>query len=113
MRQLKLFIGRLSDKVSRHNSLGQETMQAGNWAANWPLYIEVAPTYHGPPGKRQVQETGQEKESSYHIFCQYPTLAGHTLVIISSAWLELTDISTASIMFILALVVQSGLFEGP
>jgi hypothetical protein len=42
-----------------------------------------------------------------------PVLAGHRLEIFGSAWLEPRDIKRASIRSVLALAVNSGLFEGP
>jgi hypothetical protein len=81
LRQLKLFIGRPSDKQS-WNGLGQETMQTGNRAVNWPLYIEM-----GFSESTKCRKCRQELESSYHILCQCPVLARHRLEIFSSAWL--------------------------
>lgn len=56
------------------------------------------------------RKCGQKEESSYHILCQCPALAGHTMKIFSSAVAEATDISRAPFKQVLALMSMIGLF---
>jgi hypothetical protein len=50
---LKFFIGMPLNKLSR-DLLAVDRKQYR--LVNWPLHVEVAPTYPGPLGKGQVQE---------------------------------------------------------
>jgi hypothetical protein len=113
MRQSKLFIGKHSDKLSVPTGLGQETMQVSNEVVNWPLYTETALTITGLLESNKCKKCGQEEESSYHILCQCPVMAGHKLDIFSSAWLVLTDVRRTSIRTILIQQCGQGSLKGP
>jgi hypothetical protein len=97
------------DKLSWNllSILGQETVQADNRVVNWLLYIETAPMCHGPV--RKCRKSGQEEESSHHIPCQCPALAGRALEVFGSALLEPVDVSRASVWMVLAVSVVMAL----
>jgi NMD protein affecting ribosome stability and mRNA decay len=58
------------------------------------LYIEMAPTLQE---SAICWKCGHEEESSYHVLCQFPSLARHNMEIFGSAWLELTVSRKASL----------------
>jgi hypothetical protein len=59
------------------------------------------------------RKCGQEEEFSYRTHFQCPSLARHGIQIFGSAWLHLIDIRRSSVGMVLAVALQSALFEGP
>jgi hypothetical protein len=113
MRQSKLIIGRPSDKLSR-DQMALDRKQC-KLVTGLTDHCTLRQHLHimGLSESTKCRKCGQEAESSYHILCQCPVLAGHNLEIFGSASLELVDIRRASIRLVLALAVQSRLFKGP
>jgi hypothetical protein len=58
------------------------------------------------------RKCGQEK-TLYHILCQCPVLAGHSMKIFGPAWLELTYkvLSESSWIFVVVVVVTASVKE--
>jgi hypothetical protein len=111
MRQSKLFSGRPLDKLTR-DLLASDRKQCRLVPQLLTCHctFEVVPTYHRPLGKGHVQEMWGGILLPYTL--SVPTVTGHRSEIFSSAWLQLTDIRRASVRFVLARTLWSGLFEG-
>lgn len=92
-RELKLFIEGPSERLSRARlALNREDCKlvtglvTGQCILRWHLhFISLS-------DNSICRKCEQEEESSHHIFCQHPALAGHKMIF-SFAWLEMMDIN--------------------
>jgi hypothetical protein len=96
---MKLFIEGHFEKISRHIlALDRKEFRLVIGLPTGHCTLRWHPHIMGLSDNAKCRKCEYKEESSYHILCQCPVLKEHRIKIFGCAWLELTDISRASVI---------------